>query len=353
MSFDACEGSPYSSHTSSLGHAMTFNRRLFLTSTAAAGLAGLDLPVIAADAPPYPSRPINLVVPFTPGGSVDVSGRLVAERLARVLGQPVVVDNRGGGGGTIGSTYVAKATPDGYTLVVASQSTHVVNPAMNPKLPYDAVKDFAPITIIGRLANVLVVNADLPIHTFDALVKYARANPNALFYASAGTGSVSHLSMELLKSQAGIPMTHIPYRGASVALSDLLGGQVQLTWNNLTSNLGNILNGSLRALAIAAPTRLSQLPQVPTFAELKLPDLNLTSWTGLAAPAKTPEAIVQKLYLETRKIVSDPANKATWMDKGMIIPEDIAPAAYRKEIAERIEFYQRIARDNKIVLDSN
>ena len=352
MSFDACEGSPYSSHTSSLGHAMTFNRRLFLTSTAV-GLAGLDLPVIAADAPPYPSRPINLVVPFTPGGSVDLSGRLVAERLSRALGQPVVVDNRGGGGGTIGSTYVAKAAPDGYTLVVASQSTHVVNPAMNPKLPYDAVKDFAPITIIGRLANVLVVNADLPIHTFDELVKYARANPNTLFYASAGTGSVSHLSMELLKSQAGIPMTHIPYRGASVALSDLLGGQVQLTWNNLTSNLGNILNGSLRALAIAAPTRVSQLPQVPTFAELKLPDLNLTSWTGLAAPAKTPEAIVQKLYLETRKIVSDPANKATWMDKGMIVPEDITPAAYRKEIAERIQFYQRIARDNKIVLDSN
>jgi tripartite-type tricarboxylate transporter receptor subunit TctC len=157
----------------------------------------------------------------------------------------------------------------------------------------------------------------------------------------------------LLKSQAGIPMTHVPYRGAGVALTDLLGGQVQLTWNNLTSNLSNILNGSLRALAIAAPTRVPQLPNVPTFAELKLPDLNLTSWTGLAAPAKTPEAIVQKLYLETRKIVSDPANKATWMDKGMIVPEDITPEGYRKEIAERIRFYQRIARDNKIVLEAN
>jgi len=352
MSFDAREGSLYASPTPSSGCAMTLHRRLFLTSTAVAGLAGLGWPAIAADAP-YPSRSINLVVPFTPGGSVDVSGRLVAERLARALGQPVVVDNRGGGGGTIGSTYVAKAVPDGYTLIVASQSTHVVNPAMNPKLPYDAIKDFAPITIIGRLANVLVINANLPIQSFDELVKYARANPHALFYASAGTGSVSHLSMELLKSQAGIPMTHIPYRGAGVALSDLLGAQVQLTWNNLMSNLGNILNGSLRALAIAAPNRLSQLPQVPTFAELKLPDLNLTSWTGLAAPAKTPEAIVQRLYLETRKIVNEPANRATWLDKGMITPEDITPAAYREEIAERIQFYQRIARDNKIVLDAN
>lgn len=327
---------------------MTLDRRQFLTSTA----AGLALPALAADAP-YPTRAINLVVPFTPGGSVDVSGRLIADRLARSLGQPVVVDNRGGAGGAIGSTYVAKAAPDGYTLIVTSQSTHVVNPAMNPKLPYDAVKDFAPITLISRLANVLVINAGLPIKTFDELVKYARANPTALNYASAGTGSVSHLSMELLKSQAKFPMTHIPYRGAGVALNDLLSGQIQLTWNNLSSNLSNILNGKLRALAVAAPARVPQLPDVPTFAELKLPDLNLTSWNGLAAPAGTPDAIVQKLYAATRKIVTDPANQAVWVDKGMMVPQDITPAAYRKEIEERIAFYQRIARDNKIQLDSN
>ena len=327
---------------------MTLDRRQFLTSTA----AGLALPAFAADAP-YPTRAINLVVPFTPGGSVDVSGRLIADRLARSLGQPVVVDNRGGAGGAIGSTFVAKAAPDGYTLIVTSQSTHVVNPAMNPKLPYDAVKDFAAITLISRLANVLVINAGLPIKTFDELVKYARANPTALNYASAGTGSVSHLSMELLKSQAKFPMTHIPYRGAGVALNDLLSGQIQVTWNNLSSNLSNILNGKLRALAVAAPARVPQLPDVPTFAELKLPDLNMTSWNGLAAPAGTPDAIVHKLYAATRKIVTDPANQAVWVDKGMMVPQDITPAAYRKEIEERIAFYQRIARDNKIQLDSN
>jgi tripartite-type tricarboxylate transporter receptor subunit TctC len=227
----------------------------------------------------------------------------------------------------------------------------VVNPAVNPNLPYDAVKDFAPITLIDRLANVLLVNADLPVRTFAELVKYAQANPGKLNYASAGTGSVSHLSMELMKNQAKLPMTHIPYRGSGVALSDLLAGQVQLTWNNLSSNLANIRNGKLRALAVAAPQRVAQLPDVPTFAELKLPDLNLTSWTGLAAPANTPAPIIERLYRATRKVLQDPATRATWVDKGMMVPEDVSPQAYQAEIVERIRFYQRIAKANNIVLE--
>ena len=299
----------------------------------------------------YPSKPVTLVVPFTPGGSVDNSGRLMADRLSRELGVPVLVDNKGGAGGAMGSVYVAKAKPDGYTLIVTSQSTHVVNPAVNPNLPYDAVKDFAPITLIDRLANVLLVNADLPVRSFAELVKYAQANPGKLNYASAGTGSVSHLSMELMKNQAKLPMTHIPYRGSGVALSDLLAGQVQLTWNNLSSNLANIRNGKLRALAVAAPQRVSQLPDVPTFAELKLPDLNLTSWTGLAAPANTPAPIIERLYQATRKVLQDPATRATWVDKGMMVPEDVKPQAYQAEIIERIKFYQRIAKANNIVLE--
>jgi len=329
---------------------MTLDRRSFLSTAAASGLGALGLPAFAS-ADRYPSRPINLVVPFTPGGSVDVSGRLIADRLARVLGQPVVIDNRGGAGGAIGSTYVAKAPADGYTLIVTSQSTHVVNPAVNPKLPYDAVNDFAEITLISRLSNVLLCNASLPIGNFEELVKYARAHPAALNYASAGTGSVSHLSMELLKAQAGIPMAHIPYRGAGVALSDLLAGQVQLTWNNLSSNLGNIQNGKLRALAVASPTRVPQLPDVPTFGELKLPDLNLTSWNGLAAPARTPDAIVQQLYAAVRKILAEPATQATWVEKGMMVPEDITPAGYARETSERIRFYQRIAKANNITME--
>ncbi len=327
---------------------MHFNRREFVSLAAAGTLA----PLAAAHAQAaYPSKPITLVVPFTPGGSVDNSGRLIADRLSRELGVPVLVDNKGGAGGAMGSVYVAKAKPDGYTLIVTSQSTHVVNPAVNPNLPYDAVKDFAPITLIDRLANVLLVNADLPVRTFAELVKYAQANPAKLNYASAGTGSVSHLSMELMKNQAKLPMTHIPYRGSGVALSDLLAGQVQLTWNNLSSNLANIRNGKLRALAVAAPQRVSQLPDVPTFAELKLPDLNLTSWTGLAAPANTPAPIIERLYRATRKVLQDPATRATWVDKGMMVPEDVSPQAYQAEIVERIKFYQRIAKANNIVLE--
>lgn len=326
---------------------MHFNRREFVSLAAAATLAPLAAKAQAA----YPSKPITLVVPFTPGGSVDNSGRLMADRLSRELGVPVLVDNKGGAGGAMGSVHVAKAKPDGYTLIVTSQSTHVVNPAVNPHLPYDAVKDFAPITLIDRLANVLLVNADLPVRTFAELVKYAQANPAKLNYASAGTGSVSHLSMELMKNQAKLPMTHIPYRGSGVALSDLLAGQVQLTWNNLSSNLANIRNGKLRALAVAAPQRVPQLPDVPTFAELKLPDLNLTSWTGLAAPANTPAPIIERLYQATRKVLQDPATRATWVDKGMMVPEDVSPKAYQAEIVERIKFYQRIAKANHIVLE--
>jgi len=327
---------------------MHFNRREFVSLAAAGTLA----PLAAAHAQAaYPSKPITLVVPFTPGGSVDNSGRLMADRLSRELGVPVLVDNKGGAGGAMGSVFVAKAKPDGYTLIVTSQSTHVVNPAVNPNLPYDAVKDFAPITLIDRLANVLLVNADLPVRTFAELVKYAQAHPGKLNYASAGIGSVSHLSMELMKNQARMPMTHIPYRGSGVALSDLLAGQVQLTWNNLSSNLANIRNGKLRALAVAAPQRVSQLPDVPTFAELKLPDLNLTSWTGLAAPANTPAPIIERLYQATRKVLQDPATQATWVDKGMMVPEDVTPQAYKAEIIERIKFYQRIAKANNIVIE--
>lgn len=325
---------------------MQINRREFVSLAAAAGLS----PLCHAEAP-YPNKPITLVVPFTPGGSVDNSGRLMADRLGRLLGVPVVVDNKGGAGGALGSALVAKAKPDGYTLIVTSQSTHVVNPAVNPKLPYDAVKDFAPITLIDRLANVLLINASLPVRTFADLVKYAQANPGKLNYASAGTGSVSHLSMELLKTQAKINLTHVPYRGAGVAITDVMSGQVQLTWNNLSTNLASIRSGKLRALAVAAPQRVAQLPDVPTFAELKLPDLNLTSWTGLAAPAKTPQPIIDRLYQAMRTVLQDPTTHTIWAEKGMMVPEELKPQAYRAEIIERIKFYERIAKANNIVLE--
>lgn len=327
----------------------TINRRHILGATAGI-LGGATLPSWA-QAPRYPSRPITLVVPFAAGGSVDVSGRAIADRLGKALGQTIIVDNRGGAGGAIGSTYVAKAAPDGHTLIVTSQSTHVVNPAVTPNLSYNAETDFAPITLIDRLANVVLVNADLPVKTFDEFVAFVRANPGKWNYASSGNGSVAHLSMEILKAKLGLAITHVPYKGAGVALGDLLSGQVQMTWNNLTSNLNMITNGKLRALAVAAPQRVAQLPSVPTFDELKLPDLNLTSWTGLAAPARTPDAIVARLYEAMRTVLGDPATKLAWEARGAMLPEALSPAQYKQEISRRIQFYRNIVKTQKIVLE--
>ena len=325
------------------------NRRQFMA--AGLGLLGAAAMSARAQSRGYPNRPITFVVPFAPGGSVDISGRAMADRLARVLGQTIIVDNRAGAGGAIGSSFVAKAPADGYTLVVTSQSTHVVNPAVTPHLSYNAEADFVPITLIDRLPNVLLVNASLPVKTFEEFVSYVRAHPGKWNYASSGNGSVAHLSMELLKAKFGLDITHVPYKGAGPALTDMLGGLVQVGWNNLTSNLANITSGKLRALAVAAPRRVAQLPAVPTFEELKLPDLNLTSWTGLAAPARTPEPIVKRLYEAMRTVLSDPATRQAWEARGAILPEPLTPDQYRQEIAQRIRFFRNVVQKNKIVLE--
>ena len=325
------------------------NRRQILGM--AAGAAGVMACPAFSQARAWPTRPITLIVPFPPGGAVDISARAVSDKLGRLLGQPVVIDNKAGAGGAIGTGMGAKAAPDGYTLVVTSQSTHVVNPAVSPNLPYDAVNDFAYITLIDRLPNVLVASGKLPVKNFAEFVRYVKANPGKLNYASSGNGSVAHLSMELLKAKLGLFITHIPYRGAGPALTDLLSGQVQLTWNNLSSNLGMLQNGSLRALAVAAPLRVPQLSDVPTFDELKLPDLNLTSWTGLAAPAKTPEPIIQTLYDAMRSILRDKDTQELWRKRGAMLPENVRPAEYRQEVIQRIQFFKNVAQANKIVLD--
>jgi len=317
---------------------------------AAAGLLGAAAAPSRAWAQAYPSRPITLIVPFAPGGAVDISARAIADRLGRVLGQTVVVENRAGAGGAIGSSMVARAPADGYTLVVTSQSTHVVGPAVTPNLPYNAETDFAPITLIDRLSNVLLINASLPVKNFGEFVAYVKANPGKWNYASAGNGSVSHLSMEILNARLGLDITHVPYKGAGAALTDLLGGLVQVTWNNLTSNLPNIANGKLRPLAVAAPQRVALLPSVPTFDELKLPELNLTSWTGLAAPARTPEPIVNRLYEAMRVVLNDPSTRQAWEQRGAIVPEPLTPAQYRQEIGQRIQYFKDVVRTLKIVL---
>lgn len=326
------------------------HRRQFVRRVGALGASIAAPSLVQSQTSRYPSRPITLVVPFPPGGAVDNAGRAIAERLVKVLGQSVVVENKGGAGGALGSSLVARAKPDGYTLVVTSQTTHVVNPAVSTDLPYDAINDFAPITLIERLANVVLINPSLPVKNFAEFVQYAKANPGKLNYASSGNGSVAHLSMELLKSKLGLFITHIPYRGAGPALNDLMSGQVHVTWNNLTSNLNMIQSGKLRALVVASPDRAPLLPQIPTFGELKLPDLNVTSWTGLAAPAKTPEPIITQLYEAMRTVLREPQTIEAWSKRGAIVPENLTPAQYRQEIQDRIQFYRNLAKTNNIVL---
>ncbi|KRB26916.1 tripartite tricarboxylate transporter substrate binding protein [Acidovorax sp. Root70] len=312
--------------------AIPSRRHLLTTGLGLAGLAAL--PAVAQDK--FPSRPITLVVPFPPGGSVDIMARQYSEPLSRALGVPIIVENRAGAGGSVGALYVARARPDGYTLVVSSQSSHLANPLTQPKVGYDAVKDFENIAILGRQPNALVVHSSLPFKTFKEFIDYAKKNPGKLNYGSGGVGSMGQLNVEMLKVSTGVFTTHIPYRGGTPLITGVLANEVQFILDNLVIMLPHIQAGKVRALAVASDQRLPQLPDVPTFAEVGYPELNLTSWTGLAAPAGTPEAVVQTLYKAVRQVATSPAMVANLKDRGVIVPEEMPPAAFEKMMADRL-----------------
>ena len=264
----------------------------------------------------YPDRPIRLVVAQTPGGSTDTVARVMARALTVPLGQQVIVDNRAGGGGNIGAELVAKAAPDGYTLILGTSSTFGVNPSLYPNLPYDAVKDFAPIIFVSVVPNVLVVPPMVPAHSVQELVSLAKAKPGSLNFASSGSGGGPHLAAELFKSQAGIDIVHIPYKGTGPAIADLLSGQVQMSFTTVVSVLPHIKSGKLRALAVTSPRRVQALPDIPTVAEAKYPGVNATSWNGMLAPAKTPAAIIARLNTEANKILSSPQMRENLLNQG-------------------------------------
>ena len=311
----------------------TPSRRHLLTT--GLGLAGLAaLPAMAQDK--FPSRPITLVVPFPPGGSVDIMARQYSEPLSRVLGVPIVVENRAGAGGSVGAQYVARSKADGYTLVVSSQSSHLANPLTQPKIGYDPVKDFENIAILGRQPNALVVHSSLPFKTFKEFIDYAKKNPGKLNYGSGGVGSMGQLNVEILKVSTGVFTTHIPYRGGTPLITGVLGNEVQFILDNLVIMLPHIQAGKVRALAVANDQRLPQLPDVPTLAEVGYPQLNLTSWIGIAAPAGTPDAAVQTLHKAVRQVAASPAMIANLKDRGVIPPEEMTPAAFEKMMAERM-----------------
>jgi len=256
---------------------------------------------IGASAQAYPTRPIRLVVPFPAAGTTDILARAAAQKLTEAFGQAVVVDNRPGAGGNIGSDLVAKSAPDGYTLLMGTVGTHAINPSLYSKMPYDHIKDFVPVVLVAGVPNVLVVNPALPVNSVADLIKLAKDKPGTINFASSGSGTSIHLSGELFKTMAGVDMMHVPYKGSSPALTDLIGGQVQIMFDNLPSSLPQIKGGKLRAVAVTSMKRAPALPDVPTINESGLPGFEASSWFGILAPAGTPAPIVARINAEINK----------------------------------------------------
>jgi len=310
----------------------------------------LALFAVIASAQTYPTKPIRLVVPFPPGGATDILARDVAQKLTEAWGQQVIVDNRPGAGGNIGSELVAKSAPDGYTLEMGTVGTHAINASLYAKMPYDHVNDFAPVILVAGVPNVLEVNPAVPVNSVAELIAYAKANPGKLNFASSGNGTSIHLSGELFKVMAGVQMTHVPYKGSAPALQDLLGNQVQLMFDNLPPSLPQIKAGKLRALAVTSLARAPALPDVPTMAEAGLPGYEASSWFGVLAPAGTPAAIVAKLNAEIAKWLATPEAKEKLSKQGANAaggtPEDFA-----KHIAAETAKWAKVVKDSGAKID--
>jgi tripartite-type tricarboxylate transporter receptor subunit TctC len=260
---------------------------------------------LAAHADTYPSKPIKIIVPFGAGGFTDVTARIIQKELAPVMGQPIIIENRPGAGSTIGTDVVAKAAPDGYTLVMIS-TTHVISPHLYKKMPYDAIRDFAPVMKLGEGPYVLVVNPSLPVKSVAELVAYAKAHPKEVYFASSGNGSSQHLVGALFMTMTGAPLTHVPYKGSSGAMQDLLGGQVKVSFVGMPNALPQVHSGKLRALAVTTRTRAAELPDVPTMEEAGVKGYEATIWLGLLAPKGTPPEVVRKIHDDVARVLSTP-----------------------------------------------
>lgn len=276
----------------------------------------------------YPSKPITLVVPFPAGSTTDLVGRILADELGKSTGQTVVIDNRGGAGGGVGSEMVARAAPDGYTLLMGTIGTHSINPAVYPKLNYDPVADFAPVIQFGTAPNVLVVNPDLPVKSVKELIAYIKARPGKVNYASSGNGTSNHLSGAMFAARNGLTATHVPYRGGAQAITDILRGEVQFMFYHYLPLLPHIADGKLRALAITSAQRIDALPETPTMAQAGIPDFEVSAWFAVYAPAKTPPDIVGALNTTILRIMRSPDVKANLQKQGVDpvagSPEDLA-----------------------------
>ena len=315
------------------------NRRRLISGACVAVLAGaLSMPAAAQSA--WPTKPVRIVVPFAPGGTTDILARAVAPELTKAFGQPFIVDNRAGAGGNVGADLVAKSAGDGYTLLMGTVGTHGINKSLYSKMPFDPQKDFAPITLVAGVPNVMVMNAEkaakLGINSVADFVKYAKAHPGQFSMASSGNGTSIHLAGELFKSQTGIFMTHIPYRGSGPALLDLIGGNVDVMFDNLPSAMPQIKGGKLKAFAVTSAQRSTAMPELPTVEEAgKLKGFEASSWFGLLAPAGTPPDVVSRIQQEVAKALATPAIKEKMLAQGAI-PSGNTPQEFAKLIDAEI-----------------
>jgi tripartite-type tricarboxylate transporter receptor subunit TctC len=309
----------------------------------------LSFPVLAAEQT-YPSKPIRLVVPFPAGGSLDVVARAIGQKLTEAWGQPVVIDNRPGAGGNIGADLVAKSAPDGYTILEGALSTHAVNVSLYNKMPYDPIKDFAPITLVAVTPNVLVLNASYPVNSVPELLAYARANPGKLSFGSGSNGSAGHLAGELFKTEAGVDMVHIPYKGGAPALQALLAGDTQLMFDNLANSAAQLKAGKLKALAVTTAKRSSLMPELPTLSETGLPGFDIYTWWGFMAPAGTPKEIVAKWNAEVTRILNSPEMKAFFAQQGAE-PAPDSPEQFAALIRSEISKYAKIVKQSGAKVD--
>ncbi len=318
-----------------MGSANNMTRLLFAAVFCSIALPG------AALAQAWPAKPIRLMVPFPPGGSTDIVARIVAQKLSEKLGQSIVIENRGGAGGTIGTAIIAKSAPDGYNLAVASTSTHVVAPGVYAKLEYDPVKDFAPVGLMAVSPYLLVVNPSVPAKTLKELVALAKSRPGKLNYASAGIGSTTHLAMEMLKYASATYMLHIPYNGNGPAGTAVIGGQVEVLFGSLPALLPHAKSGRARAIAVGTPKRSPSLPDVPTVAESGYPGFDASLWLAIVAPAGTPQAIIERLNRELVAIVSA-ADTREAFDKAGAEPLTGTPADLAAMIRDGVPKYAQI-----------
>jgi tripartite-type tricarboxylate transporter receptor subunit TctC len=316
---------------------------------AAAGLIFCAV-AVASGAQSFPSKPVTLVVPFPPGGGTDTGGRILAEQLGKRWGQTVVVENKGGAAGQIGADIVAKAKPDGYTLLLGNIGTQAINPSLYRKMPYDPDKAFAPVSFVAELPLAMMVHPHVPAQSDKEFVALAKAQPGRLSYSSSGAGGAPHLAAEMFKQGTGTFIVHVPYRGGGPAVQDLIAGHVQLTFMTALEASGHIKAGRLRALAVTSDKRVPALPDVPTLAESALPGFNSISWLGLLAPAGTPNDIVEKIAADVRAVLADEAVRTRFVALGGV-PRGSTPQEFAKMIVDDRARYAKVIAERKITID--